>query len=77
MKIEKRTLVEIRLNDDETEILQEAQEIIIQLINSTDGRLLIDQRTGEGFDREHLKNVSITLGNLGCHEYSSWLFEMD
>lgn len=77
MKIEKRTLVEIELNDNETEILQQAQDVIIQLVNSTSGRLLVDQRTGECFDREDLKNIAIALGNLGYHEYSSWLFEMN
>lgn len=76
MKIEKRNLVEIELSDRESEILQQAQDVIIQLINSTNGSLLVDQRTGECFDREDLKNVAITLGNLGYHEYLSWLFEM-
>ncbi len=77
MKIEKRTFVENELSDNETEILQQAQDVIIQLVNSTSGRLLIDQRTGECFDREDLKNVVITLGNLGYPGYSSWLFEMN
>ena len=77
MKIEKRTLVEIELSDSETEILQQAQDVIIQLVNSTDGHLLVDQRTGECFDRKDLKNVAIILGNLGYPEYSSWLFEMN
>ena len=76
MKIEKRNFVEIELSGRESEILQQAQDVIIQLINSTNGRLLVDQRTGECFDREDLKNVAITLGNLGYHEYLSWLFEM-
>ena len=76
MKIEKRNFVEIEFSDRENEILRQAQDVIIQLINSTNGRLLVDQRTGECFDREDLKNVAITLGNLGYHEYSSWLFEM-
>ena len=76
MKIEKRNFVEIELSDRESEILQQAQDVIIQLINSTNGHLLVDQRTGECFDREDLKNVAITLGNLGYHEYLSWLFEM-
>lgn len=77
MKIEKRTLVEIKLSDSETEILQQAQDVLIQLVNSTEGQLLIDQRTGECFDRKDLKNVAIILGNLSYHEYSSWLFEMN
>lgn len=76
MKIEKRNLVEIQLNDSEIEILQQAQDVIIQLINSTSRNLLVDQCTGECFDRADLKNIAITLGNLGYH-YSSWLFEMD
>lgn len=77
MRIEKRTLAEIELSGREAEILQQAQDVIIQLVNSTNGHLLVDQRTGECFDREDLKNVAIILGNLGYHEYSSWLFEMN
>lgn len=77
MKIEKRNLVEIQFSDSETEILQQAQDIIIQLINSTDGNLLVGQRTGECFGRAVLKNIATTLGNLAYNDYSSWLFEMD
>ncbi len=77
MKIEKRTLAEIELNENEIKILQRAQDVIIQLVNSTEGNLLIDQRTGECFDRKDLKNIAIILGNLGYPEYSSWLFEMN
>lgn len=77
MKIEKRNLVEIEFSDSEVEILQEARNVIIDLINSTDGNLLVDQRTGECFDRATLKNIAITLENLAYNDYSSWLFEMD
>ena len=77
MKIEKRSLVEIELNENEIKILQRAQDVIIQLVNSTEGNLLIDQRTGESFDRKDLKNAAIILGNLGYPEYSSWLFEIN
>lgn len=77
MKIEKRTLIEVELSDKESEILQQAQDVIIQLVNSTNGHVLVDQRTGECFNREDLKNVAIILGNLGYHEYLSWLFEIE
>jgi hypothetical protein len=77
MKIEKRTLVEVEFSDRESEILRQAQDVIIQLINSTDGHLLVDQLTGECFDRQDLKNVAIALGNLAYNGYSNWLFEMN
>lgn len=77
MKIEKRNLVEIQFSDSEVEILQEARNVIIDLINSTDGNLLVDQRTGECFGRAVLKNMADTLENLAYNDYSTWLFEMD
>lgn len=77
MKIEKRTLVEIEFSDSETEILQQAQDVLTQLFNSTNGSLLVDQRTGECFRREDLKNAIGTVGNLAYNDYSSWLFEMN
>lgn len=75
MKIEKRNLVEIQFSDSETEILQQAKDVIIQLVNSTNGKLLVDQRTGECFSREFLKNMADTLENLAYNDYSTWLFE--
>ena len=77
MKIEKRTLVEIKFHDDEIEILQQAQDILTQLFNSTNGNLLVDQRTGECFRKEDLINAIATLGNLAYSDYSSWLFEIN
>lgn len=77
MKIEKRNLVEIKFSDDEIEILQQAQDVLTQLFNSTDGRLLVDQRTGECFRKEDLITAIGTVGNLAYNDYSSWLFEID
>ena len=77
MKIEKRTLVEIKFHDDEIEILQQAQDILTQLFNSTNGNLLVDQHTGECFYKEDLINAISTLGNLAYSDYSSWLFEIN
>ena len=77
MKIEKRTLVEIKFSDDEIEILQQAQDILTQLFNSTGGSLLVDQRTGECFRKEDLINAIGTVGNLAYSDYSSWLFEIN
>lgn len=77
MKIEKRNLVEIGFSNSEIEILQQAQDVLTELINSTNGHFLIDQRTGERFDRERLKNIANTLGNLAYNGYSTWLFEMN
>lgn len=77
MKIEKRNLVEIKFSDSETEILQQAQDVLTQLFNSTSGDLLVDQRTGECFRREDIKNAICTVGNLAYSDYSSWLFEMN
>ena len=77
MKIEKRTLVEFKFHDDEIEILQQAQDVLTQLFNSTNGDLLVDQRTGECFHKEDLINAIATLGNLAYNDYSSWLFEIN
>ena len=80
MKIEKRNLVEIKFSDSEIEILQQAQDVLTQLFNSTNGNLLnllIDQRTGECFRREDIKSAISTLGNLAYSDYSSWLFEIN
>lgn len=77
MKIEKRTLVEIKFHDDEIEILQQAQDVLTQLFNSANGNLLVDQRTGECFRKEDLINAIATLGNLAYNDYSSWLFEIN
>lgn len=77
MKIEKRNLVEIGFSDNEIEILQQAQDVLTQLFNSTSGDLLVDQRTGECFRREDIKNAICTVGNLAYNDYSTWLFEMN
>lgn len=81
MFVEKKKVIEVEFTDREVAILREAQNILVHFaqLNPERYHLYTDQRTGECFTDEEIKNAVITLGNLAykTDDFSSWLFEIE